>query len=270
MPEGETADWVAGSHDHSRVASRVGIEKIHIVNTVVLTLPGASISYYGEEIGMQDYRLFNINDNRDPNRTPMQWNNGVGAGFTSRNANETWLPIHPNYVAINVQAQREQPRSAYKYFQSLTSLRKTQVFREGRFSLEVINENVLAFTRMLDDEGYMVVINMAGSQENVNLSVFPSLNTELTVATAAPNSYFEVGQKVQNGNVTLGLYDAVVFSYVPGTQTEPTTSTSQQESTMGATTPQPDTTTGAESIVLSLPIIMIASIVALLTNKMTQ
>lgn len=147
MPEGETADWVAGSHDHSRVASRVGIEKIHIVNTVVLTLPGASISYYGEEIGMHDYRLFDINDGRDPNRTPMQWNNGVGAGFTSRYANETWLPIHPNYVVINVQAQREQPRSAYKYFQSLTKLRKTQVFREGRFSLEVINENVLAFTR---------------------------------------------------------------------------------------------------------------------------
>lgn len=46
---------------------------------------------------------------------------------------------------------------------------------------------------MLDDEGYMVVINMAGSEENVNLSVFPSRSSELTVATAAPNSCFEVG-----------------------------------------------------------------------------
>jgi alpha-glucosidase len=73
MPEGETADWVAGSHDHSRVASRIGIEKVHMVNTVVLTLPGASVTYYGEEIGMQDYRLFEFTDNRDPNRTPMQW-----------------------------------------------------------------------------------------------------------------------------------------------------------------------------------------------------
>lgn len=147
MPEGETADWVAGSHDHSRVASRVGVEKIHMVNTVVLTLPGASVTYYGEEIGMHDYRLFDFTDNRDPNRTPMQWNNGVGAGFTTRNGNETWLPVHPNYVAVNVQAQREQQRSTYKYFQSLTKLRKTKVFREGTFSLEVINENVLAFTR---------------------------------------------------------------------------------------------------------------------------
>lgn len=147
MPEGETADWVAGSHDHSRVASRVGVEKIHIVNTVVLTLPGSSVTYYGEEIGMQDYRLFNITDGREPNRTPMQWNSGIGAGFTTRNADETWLPIHPNYVSINVQAQREQPRSTYKYFQSLTKLRKTEIFREGTLSVEVISENILAFTR---------------------------------------------------------------------------------------------------------------------------
>jgi alpha-glucosidase len=46
MPSGETANWVAGSHDHSRVASRVATEFIHIVNTVVTTLPGASITYY--------------------------------------------------------------------------------------------------------------------------------------------------------------------------------------------------------------------------------
>lgn len=147
MPEGETADWVAGSHDHSRVASRVGIEKIHMVNTVVLTLPGASITYNGEEIGMQDYRLFEFTDNRMPNRTPMQWNSGVGAGFTTLNANETWLPTHPNHVAINVQAQRELQRGTYKYFQSLTTLRKRQAFREGSFEMKVISENVLAFTR---------------------------------------------------------------------------------------------------------------------------
>lgn len=147
MPAGQTADWVMGSHDHSRIASRVGIEKVHMVNTVVLTLPGASVSYYGEEIGMQDNTLFTISDSRDPERTPMQWNSGVGAGFTTLNAEETWLPIHPNYVSINVQSQREQPRSTYKYFQSLTTLRKTRALREGSFNLTVVNENVLAYTR---------------------------------------------------------------------------------------------------------------------------
>lgn len=95
---------------------------------------------------MQDLRV-KLFDDRDKNRTPMQWNSGIGAGFTTLEANETWLPIHPNYVTINVQAQREQPRSTYKYFQSLTRLRKTKPFKEGRFELQVINRNVLAYTR---------------------------------------------------------------------------------------------------------------------------
>lgn len=69
MPEGKTADWVAGSHDHSRVASRIGVDKIHMVNTVVLTLPGASVTYYGEEIGMEDHKNFVTTDGRDPNRS---------------------------------------------------------------------------------------------------------------------------------------------------------------------------------------------------------
>jgi len=54
MPEGESANWVAGSHDHSRVASRVAPEKIHMVNTVVLTLPGASITYYVSPCPLKD------------------------------------------------------------------------------------------------------------------------------------------------------------------------------------------------------------------------
>ncbi|CRL00644.1 CLUMA_CG013904, isoform A [Clunio marinus] len=211
MPEGETADWVAGSHDHSRVASRVGIEKVHMVNTVVLTLPGASVTYYGEEIGMQDYRLFNINDGRDPNRTPMQWNSGVGAGFTSKNAEETWLPIHPNYVTINLQAQREQIRSTYKYFQTLTALRKTNAFRNGSFEVKVVNENVLAFKRELDNEIYIVVINVEGSEERVDLSELWTISDEISVVTAAPNSRFDIGDKTMSNDVTLGLYDTVIF-----------------------------------------------------------
>lgn len=46
MPPGETPDWVAGSHDHHRVATRVHRDKVDQINAVVLTLPGASITYY--------------------------------------------------------------------------------------------------------------------------------------------------------------------------------------------------------------------------------
>ena len=86
-------------------------------------------------------------DGRNPNRTPMQWNGGNGAGFTSRRYNDTWLPIHPNYHTINLQSQREKQVSTYKYFQSLTKLRKGRVIREGSFDFKIINEYVFGYTR---------------------------------------------------------------------------------------------------------------------------
>ncbi|XP_070505141.1 alpha-glucosidase-like [Chironomus tepperi] len=215
MPEGETANWVAGSHDHSRTASRVAPEKIHMVNTVVLTLPGASITYYGEEIGMHDNNDVPNWDSRNKNRTPMQWNGGNGAGFTTKRANETWLPIHPNYHTINLQSQREQEVSTYKYFQTLTKLRKGRVIRDGSFDFKIINDDVFGFTREIEnEEGYLILINTSGMEQHVNLSNFTTLNNDtLRVLTAAPNSRFKAGDTTGKNDVTLGLYDAAVFHY---------------------------------------------------------
>lgn len=86
-------------------------------------------------------------DGRNKNRTPMQWNGGNGAGFTTRRSNETWLPIHPNYHTINLQDQREREGSTYKYYQTLTALRKKRAFREGSYQPVAIKDHVFAFAR---------------------------------------------------------------------------------------------------------------------------
>jgi glycosidase len=96
---------------------------------------------------MHDNNAVNDTDGRNKNRTPMQWNGGRGAGFTSLDADQTWLEIHPNYAAVNLQSQVEQPRSTYKYFQSLTALRKHNAIRKGDFTFTTINEDVFAYTR---------------------------------------------------------------------------------------------------------------------------
>lgn len=51
MPEGFTPNWVTGSHDHDRVGSRLGSDLIGVMNTVVLTLPGTSVTYYVSTAG---------------------------------------------------------------------------------------------------------------------------------------------------------------------------------------------------------------------------
>lgn len=136
--------------------------------------------------------------------------------------------------------------------------------------------------RELDGEGYIVVINVAGSEERVSLSTFATPTNELTVATAAPNSRFDVGwahesieavtylmkfayalrrDEVQKNNVTLGLYDAVIFSFQ--TAEESTTVEQTTVSTTVGTDIEPTTTEGAASVVLSLTLLMVAVCLAI-------
>jgi alpha-glucosidase len=98
LPEGRTANWLVGNHDQHRVSARFGDYVVDPLNMIVHLLPGASVTYYGEEIGMQDteiswedtvdpsgcnagpdrYQIFS----RDPERTPMQWNSEKNSGKT--------------------------------------------------------------------------------------------------------------------------------------------------------------------------------------------
>src|SRR6185436_14956605 len=96
-------NWVLGNHDKSRVASRVGPAQARVAAMMLLTLRGTPTLYYGDEIGMRDVPIpaervrdpFERNVpglglGRDPERTPMQWDGGAGAGFTT---GEPWLPV---------------------------------------------------------------------------------------------------------------------------------------------------------------------------------
>lgn len=99
------------------------------LNSLNMMLPGTSVTYQGEEIGMrdgyvswedtQDVEACNRGDedtyhlySRDPARTPYHWNDGYKAGFTT--GNTTWLPIAEDYQEINLAKQKEDAKSHYK------------------------------------------------------------------------------------------------------------------------------------------------------------
>lgn len=84
---------------------------------------------------------------RDPQRTPFQWNNATWAGFSSAGSKSPWLPIHPNYKYLNVNAQSEATRSTYKYYQQLSAIRKLPTFTHGNFNAKVVGQNVLSYIR---------------------------------------------------------------------------------------------------------------------------
>ena len=129
-----------------------------------LLVQGTPVTYYGEEIGMTDtfltweetvdpaacntdperYEQFS----RDPARTPMQWNNKTGAGFST--TNNTWLPLNPNYPTLNVEAQLAADESHLKVYKEIVKLRNTDTWRYGSYeSLPLSNDRVLGFTRQV-------------------------------------------------------------------------------------------------------------------------
>ena len=89
LPEGGWPNWVLGNHDMPRVATRSG-PAARLAQMLLLTLRGTATAYYGDELGMEDVPIAPelavdpqaaVGRNRDPVRTPMQWDDGPNAGF---------------------------------------------------------------------------------------------------------------------------------------------------------------------------------------------
>jgi alpha-glucosidase len=162
---------VLGNHDKSRVASRVGAAQARVAAMMLLTLRGTPTLYYGDEIGMRDVPIAaeRVRDpfernvpglglGRDPERTPMQWSAARHAGFTS---GEPWLPLAADAAAVNVEAQRADPRSLLTLHRRLLALRRAEpALQHGPFAPLRAGGGLLAWVRKHGDRRFLVVLNL--------------------------------------------------------------------------------------------------------------
>ncbi len=141
--------------------------RARVAATMLLSLRGTPFLYYGEEIGMNNLRIHHreLQDplgirmwplwwyGRDPERTPMQWDSTPHGGFCQPDV-RPWLRVHHNYVRKNVAAQQRDPKSLWRWYQSLISLRKSeQLLRSG--DIEFLRKgkgNLLAYRRYLGSQ----------------------------------------------------------------------------------------------------------------------
>ncbi len=112
--------------------------RIELLNTLLFSLPGTPIIYYGDEIGMGDNIYLG---DRNGVRTPMQWSSDRNGGFSRADPARLYAPpiMDPvyGYQAINVEAQERYPFSLLNWMKRLIAMRKQhRVF--GRGSLEFI------------------------------------------------------------------------------------------------------------------------------------
>jgi alpha-glucosidase len=125
--------WAWGNHDFYRLTSRATEDQLRVGAMLLLTLQGTPLIYYGEEIGMCDVEIppelvedpqgkTQPTRNRDVARTPMQWNHGPNAGFTT---GKPFFPIAENYRLVNVESQERDPRSLLAVYRRLIAFRRS-------------------------------------------------------------------------------------------------------------------------------------------------
>lgn len=188
-----------GNHDQPRPVSRFGddmlcrVPSAKMLATFLLTLEGTPYIYQGEEIGMTNIAFDSIDDyrdvetlnyyeeqrskgvpeeeimraihkkSRDNARTPMQWDATEDAGFT---AGTPWIKVNSNYMEINVVSAVKDPDSIYHYYKKMIELRKKhKVIVYGEYNLLLPDhEEIYAYTRTLENEQLLVILNFFGKE----------------------------------------------------------------------------------------------------------
>jgi maltose alpha-D-glucosyltransferase/alpha-amylase len=183
--------------------------RIELMSGLLMSLPGSPILYYGDEIGMGDNVYLG---DRNGVRTPMQWNRGLNAGFSTADPERLWLPLISNavygYQAVNVESQERNSTSLLNWTRRLIEVRRaTKAF--GRGSIEFLkpdNHRVLAFTRTLGRDTVLIVNNLAGTAQVTELdlarlagaipiemfggSIFPRIGLEPYIMMMGPYEFY--------------------------------------------------------------------------------
>ncbi len=148
--------------------------RIELMNSLLLTMPGTPIIYYGDEIGMGD----NIHlGDRDGVRTPMQWSSDRNGGFSRADPAVLVLPLIMDpvygYQAVNVEAQWRDPHSLLNWLRRMLVVRgRHQAF--GRGSMRILtpqNRKVLAYLREFEGETILCVVNVSRTAQAVELDL---------------------------------------------------------------------------------------------------
>jgi maltose alpha-D-glucosyltransferase/alpha-amylase len=149
-----------------------GRRQYELFHALLFCLPGSPVMYYGDEIGMGDNIYLG---DRDGVRTPMQWSSDRNAGFSRADFAQLYAPIVMDpvygYSVVNVEAQQRDVNSRLHWVKQMVAIRKEHpVFGVGDYQpLEGSNPKVLAFLRSDENEAVLVVANLAGSAQPVEL-----------------------------------------------------------------------------------------------------
>jgi oligo-1,6-glucosidase len=230
------------NHDQPRSVSRLGddaqfrVESAKLLGTFIHMLQGTPYVYQGDEIDMTNVAFESIEEyrdvatrnmykeaveekgvdpqvalkvvhakSRDNARTPMQWDDSEQAGFTT---GTPWIKVNPNYKEINVAEALADSNSVFHYYKKLIQLRRENpVIVYGTYDLILdAHEEIYAFTRTLEEERLLVILNFSGNNPEFQLpEIITFASTELLI------SNYEVTANEDIHQIPLRPYEARVY-----------------------------------------------------------
>lgn len=180
--------------------------KIELLYTILFSLPGTPVLYYGDEIGMGDNIYLG---DRFGVRTPMQWNMNINAGFSVANPQKLYLPVISDpiyrYESVNVATQEENPSSLMWWIKNVLAMRKRlNVFGRGDLQfIDSTNSKVLCFSRSYEKQRIIVVVNLSQFSQATTLDLKAFKDCDIT----------EVFSQNRFMSVTEGEYSITIGPY---------------------------------------------------------
>jgi maltose alpha-D-glucosyltransferase/alpha-amylase len=147
-------------------------DRIELANSLLFTLPGSPVIYYGDEIGMGDDIWL---DDRDGVRTPMQWSSQPNAGFSEAEPHQLYSAVIDDaiygYRTVNVRSQRADPSSLLNRMRRMIRVRKAQpaLARGSVRFLESSNRSILAFVRAHGSQRILALHNLSPAPQSASL-----------------------------------------------------------------------------------------------------
>jgi oligo-1,6-glucosidase len=212
------------NHDQARAVSRFGNDKEYrersakMLATMLFTLRLTPYMYQGEEIGMTNVKFYSADEfqdvdmlnqykafienggteeaflphantvSRDHARTPFLWEDAPYAGFSEV---KPWIKVSERYHEINAQAAQLKPDSIFDYYKKLISVRKNhKTLIYGTYTdLSANDPNIFIYSREDDEGKFLVLLNLRGNQESIELEGDPLENAEVILSNIPPHPF---------------------------------------------------------------------------------
>lgn len=187
----------SGNHDMDRLSRNLDTEEMKIAFAFLLSMPGAPFIYYGDEIGMRYIEnLTSVEGGygRTGSRSPMQWNKGLNAGFSSAPKDRLYIPQDDSTDRPDAETQAKDEQSLRSEIKRLIELRMSNSALQSNGKIEFISDGYpLVYRRSDDKQSITVIINPSAESAEIE-NVYGSI-----IYTVGGNAKLDNGRLIADG-----------------------------------------------------------------------